>query len=202
MAKEPSPRKDYYAEWYQRNKKKISETRKKAYHEDPKYREKVLARSAEHRESRRKEPRVKIARHMVPVKYTAGDGGEVILYSIGFFSIFIGRSIQSINEWEKPGKPGKKSPPRPPILPRTPYVGPQRKNGQGFRYYTKSMMIAVKNIIGNKRRLYPVNPEVYNQIEQAWAETGVPVGKSLSSLEAAIKATKTKGVVSLEPDEV
>lgn len=171
----PSPRKDYYAEWYQANKDRISKKRKRAYQEDPEYREKVLSQSAEHRERQRSAPRVKVPRHQVPKRYKTGDGGEVVLYSIGFFAMFITRSVQSINEWERNG-----------ILPRTPYVQGTRR----FRFYTQAMMEAVKEHVGTKRRLYPVDPEMYDKIVAAWEESGVPVGCE-DGFEAALEQTKT-----------
>lgn len=178
----PSPRKDYYAEWYQANKDRISDKRKRAYQEDGSYREKVLSQSAEHRERQRAVPRVKVPRHQVPKRYKTGDGGEVVLYSIGFFALFIGRSIQSINEWEKDDPDGGK----PAILPRTPYVQGTRR----FRYYTQAMMEAVKEHVGTKRRLYPVDPEMYQKIVAAWEESGVPVGCE-DGLKEALKKTRT-----------
>ena len=178
----PSPRKDYYADWYQRNKGRISDKRKAAYHEDDEYREKVLAQSAEHRERQRSAPRVKIPRHQVPKKYKTGDGGEVVLYSIGFFAMFISRSVQSINEWEKPDP--KKN--KPAILPKTPYIQGSRK----FRFYTREMMEAVKEMVGTKRRLYPVDPEMYDKIAAAWEASGVPVDCE-GGMEEALKLTKS-----------
>lgn len=158
--KAPSPRKDYYADWYQQNRDRISEKRKAAYQEDSEYRAKVLSQSAEHRKKKRKAPRVKIPRHQVPRRYRTGDGGEVVLFSIGFFALFIGRSVQSINEWEKAG-----------ILPKTPYIQGTRK----FRFYSQAMMAAVQDMIDSKLRLYPVDPQMYEKIQEAWRSSGVPV---------------------------
>lgn len=171
----PSPRKDYYAEWYQANKGRISKKRKRAYSEDPEYREKVLSQSAEHRERQRSAPRVKVPRHQVPKRYKTGDGGEIVLYSIGFFAMFITRSVQSINEWERNG-----------ILPRTPYVQGTRR----FRFYTQAMMEAVKEHVGTKRRLYPVDPEMHDKIVAAWEASGVPVGCE-DGFKTALEQTKT-----------
>lgn len=183
MVQQKSPRKDYYAKWYQENRERISRKRKDAYDDDPEYKRKVLAQSTSHREKHRKAPRVKVPRHTVPRIHKAGDGGKITLYSIGFFSIFVGRSVQSINDWEKRGH-----------LPRTPYVGPPRAKGQGFRYYTESMMVVVKEVIGDKRRLFPVAPDMSERISAAWAESGAPMDKSYSNLQKALKATKTRGV--------
>jgi len=174
--KAPSPRKDYYAEWYQANRDRISKKRKRAYREDPSYREKVLSQSAEHRERQRSSPRVKVPRHQVPKEYKTGDGGSVVLYSIGFFAMFIGRSVQSINEWEKNGH-----------LPKTPYIQGSRR----FRFYTHPMMDAVRKMVGSKRRLYPVDPEMAHKIENAWRESGVPV-ECEKGMKVALKKTNSK----------
>lgn len=178
----PSPRKEYYADWYQQNKDRISKKRKRAYKEDPDYREKVLSQSAEHRERQRSTSRVKVPRHQVPKKYKTGDGGEIVLYSIGFFAMFISRSVQSINEWEK-DDPEKD---KPAILPKTPYIQGTRR----FRFYTREMMEAVKEHVGTKRRLYPVDPEMYDKIAEAWRASGVPVDCE-DGIKAALKRTKT-----------
>lgn len=180
----PSPRKDYYADWYQQNKERISDKRKDAYHKDPDYRERVLAQSAEHRERQRSVPRVKVPRHQVPKKYKTGDGGEVVLYSIGFFAMFISRSVQSINEWEKEKAANEPGGPRPALLPPTPYIQGTRR----FRFYTQAMMEAVKEMVGTKRRLYPVDPEMYDKIAAAWEASGVPVGCE-DGMEAALEQT-------------
>ncbi|MBW2168299.1 MAG: hypothetical protein JRG69_03390 [Deltaproteobacteria bacterium] len=176
----PSPRKEYYSDWYQANRRRISDKRKAAYQGDPEYKEKVLSQSAEHRERQRSAPRVKVPRHQVPKRYKTGDGGEVVLFSIGFFAMFISRSVQSINDWEKEDEK------RGSILPRTPYIQGSRK----FRFYTQAMMEAVKEMVGTKRRLYPVDPEMFTKIEAAWLESGVPV-KCEDGMEAALKQTKS-----------
>lgn len=174
--KSANPRKEYYSDWYQANKKRISEKRKAAYKSQPGYKEKVLGQSAQHRERQRSaNPRVKIPRHQVPKKYKTGDGGEVVLYSIGFFSMFISRSVQSINEWEKSG-----------ILPKTPYIQGSRK----FRFYTQAMMDAVREMVGTKRRLYPVDPQMFEKLTAEWVAAGVPV--NCEEFDSALRQTNSK----------
>jgi len=175
MVEKASPRKSYYAKWYGQNKERISQKRKEAYAQDPEYREKVLSQSAQNRARRRRVPRVKVPRHQVPKKYKTGDGGHVVLYSIGFFSIFIGRSVQSITEWEKAG-----------MLPKTPYIQGTRK----FRFYTQRMMEVVRDIVGEKLRLYPVDPLMHEKITEAWRESGVPVDCE-DGLEEAVRLTRS-----------
>lgn len=180
--REPNPRKDYYADWYQQNRERISQKRKAAYQENADYRERVLSQSAEHREKRRQIARVKVPRHQVPRRYQTGDGGEVVLFSIGFFAMFIGRSVQSINEWEKAG-----------ILPKTPYIQGSRR----FRLYSQAMMEAVQSMIGSKRRLYPVDPQMYEKIQEAWRASGVPVDCEGGMKEAL---QQTRGWAEAETD--
>lgn len=184
----PSPRKEYYSDWYQANRQRISDKRKTAYQEDPDYREKVLSQSAEHRERQRSAPRVKVPRHQVPKRYKIGDGGEVVLFSIGFFAMFISRSVQSINEWEKAKTSDEPGGPRPKLLPSTPYIQGSRK----FRFYTQAMMEAVKEMVGTKRRLYPVDPDMLTKIETAWLESGVPIDCE-DGMEEALRLTKSAG---------
>jgi len=105
MAKTESPRKEYYANWYNKNKERISEKRKKAYNTDPVYREKLLMKSSKNREIQRAQrpPRKRKSKYQEPRAHKTGDGKSVVLYSVTFFSLFIERSVQSINEWEEKG---------------------------------------------------------------------------------------------------
>lgn len=165
----------YYAEWYEQNKEKLAEKRKKRYEEDPEYKQKVLDQSASYREKNRKEPRVKLPRHRKPKSYTLSDGTEIQMFSVGAFAMYIGRSVQSVNHWEREG-----------LLPKTPY----RRGARGFRLYSVPMMEVVKEVVGDRARLFPVDPEMGNKIRQKWEAAGVPV-ECKDGLEAALKLTTT-----------
>lgn len=167
----------YYDEWYQENRKSLSERRKEKYEQDPEYREKILKRSAEYRERQRDVTQVRIPRHQKPRIFNY-DGVDIPLYSIGAFAGYINRSVQSINHWEKGG-----------LLPRTPY----RVGERGFRYYSAEMMEVVRRIVGNKRRLFPVDKEMGDAIWNAWEELGVPMDCD-DGIEAALKQSEFREI--------
>lgn len=166
----------YYKQWYEQHREEISKKRKRIYEEDEDYRKKVLSDSAKYREKMREIPRIRVARHHIPREYPTGDGGKIVLFSIGVMAIYIQRSVQSIGQWERNG-----------VIPQTPY----RSGMRGFRFYTAEMMDAIKSIIGNKRRLYPVDDEMTNLIRQKWIDAGVPVDCE-GGLEEAVRQTKTR----------
>lgn len=131
--------------------------RRRRYETDPAYKAKVLAASRDYRERKRK-GRVKVPRFMRP-SVVVVRGVETSAFSIGAFAKFIGRSIQALNQWQDHG-----------ILPETPF-----RDRRGFRLYTASQMDAVATVIGDRKRLYPVNPEWPLQIRAAWTAAGIPV---------------------------
>lgn len=169
----------YFEQYYDENRDSINEKRRKKYQEDPEYRDRVLKASRDYRERQRREPRVRMPRFQKPITYTAGDGSEVQLFSVGAFAAFLARSVQAINHWEKSG-----------ILPRTPY-----RNSRGFRCYTRSMMEIVRQQVGGKRRLFPVDPNMYANIMAAWEAQGVPVDCQVDDpkkqMETALGLTTT-----------
>jgi hypothetical protein len=166
----------YYKDWYEGHKGELSEKRKHSYDSDPAYRDKVLSQSARYREQQRAIPRLRVSRHHVPREYVAGDGGKIVLFSIGAMAIYIQRSVQSIGQWERSG-----------VIPQTPY----RAGKRGFRFYTREMMDAVKAAVGNKRRLYPVDQAMTDEIRRRWVTSGVPVGCD-GGIEEAICQTRTQ----------
>lgn len=157
MANKPG----YFEAYYEENKDEIAQKRKERYENDPQYREKVLKASRDYRARQRQgRRRVRMPRFQKPKIRETGDGGKIRLYSVGAFAASISRSVQAINHWEKIG-----------ILPRTPY-----RDGRGFRHYTTRMMESVQDQVGTKRRLFPVDPDMYDNICAAWEAGGVPVG--------------------------
>jgi hypothetical protein len=165
----------YFEKYYEENKVSINDKRKERYHNDPDYRDRVLKASQDYRDKKREEqgPRCRVPRYQIPLIRKV-RGGKIQLFSVGFFALHLGRSVQSINHWEK-SKPH-------PILPVTPY-----RDKRGFRYYTMGMMDVVKRVIGEKRRLFPVDEEMYQEIRSSWRGLGVPVNRK--SLEPALAAT-------------
>lgn len=172
MANRPGYFKGYYAE----NKDDILNARKKRYKDDPAYRDKVLQSSREYRKNQRSEPRVKTRRYQKPIAGTSADGTEVQLCSVGALAIMLQRSVQAINHWQKRG-----------LLPDTPY-----RDERGFRFYTPVMMEAIRDEVGTKRRLFPVDHEMANKIRQKWEESGAPVDYQGQDIQEAIRLTTKK----------
>ncbi len=148
----------YFQNYYEERKDGILAERKKRYATDPEYRDKVLRSSQEYRDNQRKEPRVKMPRYQKPLVGTASDGAEVQLFSVGALAVFLGRSVQAINHWEKHD-----------LIPRTPY-----RDDRGFRYFTHAMMVAIKDEVGTKKRLFPLDPQMQTKIRTKWTALGVP----------------------------
>jgi hypothetical protein len=178
----------YFGEWYEKNKEDVAERRKKKYEDDPEYREKVLQRSSDYRERQREVSQVRVPRHQRPRMFSVEESdAEVPLYSIGAFAAYINRSVQSINHWEGNG-----------LLPRTPY----RVGKRGFRYYSAEMMEVVRRIVGNKRRLFPVDESMGKAIRDAWGALGVPMDCD-GGVEEALRQSKflPLGEEEIEADE-
>lgn len=149
----------YYEKWYGKNREKLADRRKERYDSDPEYRQRVLSASASYRQKKRNTTRVRVPRHQTPRIFKTSTM-EVPLFSIGGFASYINRAIQSINHWEKNS-----------LLPRTPY----RVGERGFRYYSAGMMEVVRQIVGNRRRLFPVDPTMHDRIREGWEAMGVPM---------------------------
>lgn len=175
----------YYDEYYDDNAEEIAKKRKERYESDPVYRQKVLDRSRKHREEQRAvRPQARIPRYAKSKKRKIGDGTEIDLFTVGLFAFGIGRSVQCVNHWEGQG-----------ILPTTPYRQ-ATKGGNGkerhFRYFTRCMAEAVREVVGDKWRLDPpIIPERLSAaITGLWRALGVPVDCT-DGLEAALRLTKS-----------
>ncbi len=169
------PNKDgYYQKYYEDNKDDINDKRRKRYESDDDYRKRVLKHSQTYRDKKRGRPKVRMPRINQVKTCQAGDGGEVQLFSVGAFATFVQRSVQSISHWEKQG-----------LLPPTPF-----RDTRGHRLYTRSMIEAVRDEVGGKRRLFPADPEMSDRIMAAWVESGVPVGTE-GDLDYVLAKTRT-----------
>lgn len=175
MANKPG----YFAEYYAKNKKRMSAERKRRYKQDPEYRERALQASRDYRERQRDDDggvRIRLPRYQKPITATVGDGSKIALFSVGAFAVYLGRSVQAVTHWEKAG-----------VLPQTPY-----RNSRGFRFYTADMMAAVKKAVGSRRRLAATDSTMSDGIRRAWEQLGVPV--KARSLKAALAATSVRRV--------
>ena len=173
----------YYKQWYAENKEDVADRRKTKYEDDLEYRDAVLQRSSDYRERQREVSQVRVPRHQKPRMFEL-NGAEVALYSIGAFAAYINRSVQSINHWETNG-----------LLPRTPY----RVGKRGFRYYSAEMMEVVRRIVGNKRRLFPVDKAMGAEIREMWEALGVPVDCD-DGIEAALLKSKFGPMLQVEEE--
>lgn len=84
-----------YRKWYQSNKQAFNAKRKAKYHSDPEVREKAINNAKKYRESN---PREKEEKHFREI-----NGKQVEVFRIGATAEFIGRSEQSIREWQRKG---------------------------------------------------------------------------------------------------
>jgi hypothetical protein len=175
----------YFERYYSEKHGEINEKRRKKYQNDSEYRDRVLKASRDYRERQRAEPRVRMPRFHKSMVGEIGGGGQIHLWSVGAFAAYLSRSVQSINHWEKTG-----------ILPKTPY-----RDVRGFRFYTPAMMNVVRDQVGTKRRLFPVDPQMYANIMAAWEAQGVPVDCEAQDprkqMKKALAATTSKE----EPEE-
>lgn len=168
----------YFEAYYEENKDRINNERRRRYHMDPEYRTRVLDDSRRYRDNKRgpTSRRVRMPRYHVPMVKETGDGGEIRLFSVGAFAVSLGRSVQAINNWERAG-----------ILPQTPY-----RDRRGFRYYTTDMMAAARHVAGEKRRLFPADPSMHDSIRREWTAQGVPLPTIEADFSAALEATEPK----------
>lgn len=168
---------DYFRKYYEENRDEINRKRRQRYNNDDDYRDRSLAASKRYREKRRKKGRVRVARLGQARSHETGDGGKIQLFSVGVFSSFIGRSAQSLSHWERRG-----------IMPYTPY-----RDTRGYRLYSRGMMQVVKDEVGDKRRLFPVDEEMITRISDAWADMGIPVDLAEETVELDYALAKTEG---------
>jgi len=152
---------DYYQRYYDANKNKLNDARRRRYERDSAYRQKVLEWSQNYREKKRDErepaePRA--PRFETPLEGKLRGNASIKLYSVGYVSKALGRSIQSLTHWERKG-----------IIPPTPF-----KDARGFRYYTEPMIESIKSATCARRRQFPVDPRVMKRILQEWKAQGIP----------------------------
>lgn len=98
-------KKEYYKKWYQRNKERLNERRRKRYQNDPSYRAKQKAMSKRWYQKERGEPVVYVPKDCRVVKTKKRDGTEVDLrlYTVGKLAGTLGVTIQTIRNWENRG---------------------------------------------------------------------------------------------------
>jgi hypothetical protein len=119
-------------EYYQKNKERISERKKKRYQGDPEFRERVKVASKEFNATRLKVKREKIAQGLLPARKPRIDTAKEYRIMVGQYTVTtkmhtsrvlgrcLGRQAQTIRLWERNG-----------ILPCAMY-----RTSNGLRLYT------------------------------------------------------------------
>lgn len=159
-----------YADWYEKNKKELSDRRRQRYVDDPEYKQKVLDQNRRYRERMAKEqanfpkPRVRIPRHRKPVTLGIPIHGVVVqknLVHVGSFSRAIGRSVPTIHQWERTG-----------VIPRTPFllVGANKQE----RLYTAEMIHVVRAALESRNgQVSSSDGTFYRDVFNGWKGIGV-----------------------------
>lgn len=150
--------------YYRDNREKLLEKQRLKYRNSAEYKAKAKA-SAAVAHSKLKvenpvpEPRAMVSRAIMPRVYVV-DGKELTLFTLGFLARKVGKSIQTIDSWERKG-----------ILPSTPYRG-----RGGRRLYTAAMIEVVAEEVRsrggarlpNKDGTFPIDVQI------RWVKLGVP----------------------------
>jgi len=161
-------RSGYQKAYYEKNRDKLSEERKRRYREDPEYRDTMLAqvrayriKKRRERERLRKEGKIAPAHPggpRAPLRVTVG-GVSTIAYTVGRVAIEIRRSKDVINYWTRIG-----------LLPQTPFRSPR-----GDRLYTEGMVLVMQVAIGKRSRVASDDREFTHEIRSGWEGIGVTV---------------------------
>jgi len=158
--------KEYFSQWYEKNRAELSKRRKERYQQDTEYRSKVLAMSQKSRA--RTAPKG-------DNKITVG-GIEYTLLSLIDVANLVQVSRDTVLSWEKIG-----------LLPVTPFRLTTKKS----RYYTKDMMLTIRRAIrkfkSDDKRVH-INRQSYGfrkMIETGWSELPELAGHEVRLLVVA-----------------
>jgi len=162
--KEKEDRREYHRMYYEDKREELSNKRKDLYKTDPGYRAKVK-KTAELYRKRKKEEKAKLRaegklpppRVRGPQKPVRLDNGA-IAYPPMRVALMLGKSIDSLNHWERVG-----------LLPKTPY----RTSG-GVRLYTGAMILVIDLAIKKRGRILQKDKTFFSEIVDGWEEIGVP----------------------------
>ena len=161
-----------YKDWYEENKEVLADRRRDRYHNDPKYQAKVKAWNKQYTARKRAEkkkkpkPKVRVPKHRKPILLEVvvyGESVETQLVYVGAFARHIGRSVQTVYDWEKRG-----------LLPRTPYqlVGKTKKD----RLYTAGMVKVVKAVLSKRGlKISTSDPTFRQEVVEGWSSAGTEV---------------------------
>lgn len=161
-----------YKDWYEKNKEAVAARRRARYHEDKKYREKVLRQNKEYRDKKARDrpqitkTKVRIPKHRKPVSASIKVRGKFVvaqLVHVGAFARSIGRSVATIHQWERLG-----------LLPRTPYNLKGKTKSE--RLYTADMILVVKKVLETRgASVSSSDPTFCKEILTGWKRAGTVV---------------------------
>ncbi len=137
-----------YKAWYEQNKERVSEARKRRYETDPAYREKIHDRNLKVRTTKkradlqvkREEDKAKKAEAETPWREVT-IGGQVYL-TIGALARVLGKSVKTLRLWESQG-----------ILPKTGHRAPR-----GDRLYTPEEVLDLRERLLAEGKIEDVVP--------------------------------------------
>ena len=107
MPEEGSSTLSYFARWYKKNKESVLAERRRKYHEDPEYREKVMAQARESKKRRQEKNRVEREKNKhkeKPLWFKIPYGRQEIpvrMFTAGQLAKRLGRKTQTIRMWER-----------------------------------------------------------------------------------------------------
>lgn len=136
---------EYNRKYYQKNKRRISNARKVKYLKNPKIQNQIKRKSLAHYYRRKSKDNSR-------VNYSVKEIGGVTLYSIQYAAAVMGKSADTLRQWEKEK-----------IVPLTTYV-----DSRGWRLYTghqlKVLSIAARKL--SKKEFTKVTMAEY--LRQEW----------------------------------
>lgn len=147
-----------FRDWYEANGERLNEKRKAKYHNDPKYRDKVLKTNQDSRAKRKstskksgdkRASRARTDEKRWKTVEAVVDGVRETMFSIGALAQALGCSIQAIRLWE-----------RQKLIPATPIRTGKGKNGD--RLYTRAMVENIREILTAQGRLAGVGSRERN----------------------------------------
>lgn len=162
-------RKAYFEDYYQQKREELLRQRSERYRGDSEYREKARERARERR-ARQREERERLraegklpsrketaskSRRMKPVLVSVG-GSKVVAYPARMVAEKIGRSVGTLNHWERVG-----------LMPRTPLV-----SDGGSRYYTEGMLLVLQLAVSRRGRIHKQDKSFREEVEKGWCELG------------------------------
>jgi len=159
-------RRDYYKEYYRRNRDEIAEKKKSRYYDDEGYRQRRIAAQREYRERKRRELESKLKGKKPERKKGQPRGPETVIvngveeeaFTTGVLAERVGRSKVTIGYWSRNG-----------VFPATPFF-----NKRGDRLYTRRMIEIVADVLSRYGRMPSGDTSFRDEVEDAWRDVGVP----------------------------